>query len=57
MDTIFIEASTCKALAIHRVIKGDEEELRRGLLINKLGDLDLLAFDDKWNCYRCWSLC
>ena len=44
MDTIFIEASTCKASAIHRVIKGAEEELHRGLLINKLGDLDLLAF-------------
>ena len=44
MDAIFIEASTCKALAIHRVIKGAEEELCRGLLINKLGDLDLLAF-------------
>ena len=49
MDTIFIEASTCKALAIHRVIKCAEEELHRGLLINKLGDLDLPAFGFRSN--------
>ena len=49
MDAIFIEASTCKALAIHRVIKGAEEELHRGLLVNKLGDLDLLAFGFRLN--------
>ena len=49
MDAIFVEASTCKALAIHRVIKGAEEELCRGLLVNKLGDLDLPAFRFRLN--------
>ena len=36
-------------MAIHRVIKGAEEELCRGLLVNKLGDLDLPAFGFRSN--------